>query len=120
MKSNPDVVLHVGGETDMINCRYAEILFQSGDGGSETWRWRVIAPMNSRRSYPGLLKLDHLGDVNVQKVLVAGGAEDTAEILTILCRDEADMGQWTHIKPLNWKFDFTCLTATSDRIIAFG
>ncbi len=105
----------------MCPSRCAEILFQSDDGsGNETWRWRTIAPMNNRRRQAGILSLDHLGDVNVQRVLVAGGNNDTAEILTISCSDEADTGQWTLIEPLKWKFGSTTLTIVDSRILAFG
>ncbi len=76
--------------------------------------------MNNRRRQPGILSLDHLGDVNVQKVLVAGGNNDTSEILTISCSDEADKGQWTLIEPLKWKLGSTILTIVDSRILAFG
>ncbi len=113
-------MLLVGGETDIYLCRCAEILCQSNDGNSVTWRWRTIASMRNRRINPGVLKLDHLGDANVQKVLIAGGRTDTAEILTISCSDEADLGQWTLIETLNRKFECTYLATTSSRILVFG
>ncbi len=113
-------MLHAGGQTDIRFSRCAEMLCWSDDGGSDTWRWRTIAPMNNARSQPGRLRLDYLGDADIQKVLVAGGNNDTAEILTISCSDEADMGQWTLIEPLTRQFNLTFLSATSGRILAFG
>ncbi len=115
-------MLLLGGQSDIYFSRCAEMLFQLDDGGgSETWRWRTLAPMNNERRKPGVLRLDNLGDAKgVQKVLVVGGRTNTAEMLTISCSDEADLGQWTLIEPLRWMTKCAFLAATNRRILAFG
>ncbi len=77
--------------------------------------------MSEGRGSPGVLQLDRLeGDLCIQRVLVAGGGRNTAEILRINCSDASDRGQWTQIGPLSRTLPTTFLVALHGRVLAFG
>ncbi len=112
----PDVVLVVGGANDhnYLNC--AELLYPSQTG--QPWRWRTLTPMHERRYQPGMLLLS--GNEEIQKIVVAGGCKNTAELLTLTWRNTADLGQWTLIAPPPEHFDTTSLVCFNDCILAIG
>ncbi len=112
----PDVVLVVGGanEHDYLNC--AELLYPSQTG--QPWRWRALTPMNEPRFKPGVILLS--GNEETQRILVAGGCKNTAELLKLTWRNTADLGQWTLIAPQPELFDTTSLVCFNGCILAIG
>ncbi len=127
VQSEPEAILVVGGDypfpTEPRRC--AELLTHtagaSGGGrGGDAWRWRQLNPMHEARVWrPGMLLLSSSGG-DRQRVLVAGGRSDTAEILHLSCRDPSDSGQWTLIAPLSTEFCSTSLVEFDNRVFAIG
>ncbi len=77
--------------------------------------------MSEGRGSPGVLQLDRPeDDLCIQRVLVAGGGRNSAEILRINCSDASDRGQWTQIGPLSSELATTFLVALNGRVLAFG
>ncbi len=77
--------------------------------------------MSEGRGSPGVLQLDRPeDDLCIQRVLVAGGGRNSAEILRIDCSDASDRGQWTQIGALNRTLPTTFLVALHGRVLAFG
>ncbi len=73
------------------------------------------------RCRPGVLQLGLPGGIDrIQRVLVAGGWSNTAEILRIDCTGASDRGEWTRIGPLTRELEITYLVALSSRVLAFG
>ncbi len=98
VKQAPDVVLVVGGfKNKSLNC--AELLYDDASQAGQPWRWRQLSPMHETCERPGMLLLS--GNEEIQRILVAGGSNQTAELLTIACRNTSDRGQWTSIAPLS-------------------
>ncbi len=117
VKQAPDVVLVVGGcKNKFLNC--AELLYDDASQAGQPWRWRQLSPMHESRLEPGVLLLSDNEDI--QRILVAGGSNQTAELLTISCTNRADHGQWTSIAPFSRKFYETSLVCFNGRILAFG
>ncbi len=114
VKQTPDAVLVVGGTAG----KCAELLYGDTSQAGQSWRWRTLSPMHERRFKPGMLLLTD--DEQIQRILVAGGRESTAELLTIACTNTSDRGQWTLIAPLSKLFNETSLVCFNGRILAFG
>ncbi len=55
-----------------------------------------------------------------QRVLVAGGGRNTAEILRVDCCDASDLGQWTRSGLLSRPLLVIFLVSQNDRVLAFG
>ncbi len=109
----PDIVLVVGGY-----CKDAELLYVDASQEGQQWQWRKLSSMHNMRVKPGVLLLSDIGDT--KRVLVAGGWENTAELLTVRCTNTGDRGQWTLIAPLSTSFNTTSLVCFNTRILAFG
>ncbi len=123
LHSEPEAVLVVGGNDRSPEVsRCAELLTHragTSGGGGGAWRWRKLNKMHEdRKCWPGMLLLSSGGDR--QRVLVAGGASSTAEILQLSCSDPSDCGQWTRIAPLSTPLIPTFLVQCSNRIFAIG
>ncbi len=124
LQSRPEAILVVGGSEGVSTRKpqYAELLTHTAGasrGGGDAWRWRKLKEMQEDRGWrPGILLLQAGGDR--QRVLVAGGASKTAEILQLSCSDPADSGQWTLIAHLSDILLFTFLVECSNRIFAIG
>ncbi len=124
VQSEPEAILVVGGDSTEAS-RCAELLTHtagaSGGGrGGDAWRWRQLNPMHEARELrPGMLLLSSSGG-DRQRVLVAGGRSDTAEILHLSCRDPSDSGQWTRIAHLSTWFLHASLVEFNKRIFAIG
>ncbi len=117
VKQAPDVVLVIGGNNgNTLNC--AELLYGDASQAGQPWRWRALSPMHKTRLGPGMLLLS--GNEEIQRILVAGGYGQSAELLTISCTDTADSGQWTLIAPLSKPFSRSALVCFNGRIFAFG
>ncbi len=118
---NRDAIVVIGGLTDLIadqekGSQSAFLLVNTPNSGGEPWRWRALSPMTEGRCWPGVLQLDSPGsDDRIQRVLVAGGQQNNAEILEVDCIDVSDGGQWTQIEPLSRKLGLTILVALGDR-----
>ncbi len=83
------------------------------------WQWRQLNKMHDGRDdRSGMLLL--LPGGNKQRVLVAGGASRTAEILQLTCSDTSDIGQWTRIALLTMRFSSPSLVECCSRIFAIG
>ncbi len=125
LQSTPDAVLVAGGfrlHSPEASWRCAELLTHTAGasgGGGDTWRWRKLNEMHEGREHrPGMLLLQARGDRH--RVLVAGGASKTAEILQLSCSDPSDCGQWTRIAPLSTPFLPTSLVEWREHIFAIG
>ncbi len=114
LKQTPDAVLVVGGAAG----KCAELLCGDASQTGQPWRWRKLTPMHTERTKAGVLLLDGNGDI--QRILVAGGWSNTAELLKISCTNTSDRGQWTIIAPLSTFFNETSLVCFNGRILAFG
>ncbi len=123
---NLDAILLIGGLTDLkINpekgSQSAFLLVNTPYSGGQPWRWQTLTPMSDGRCGPGVLQLGPPeGSTRIQRVLVAGGYRDTAEILKVDCTGASDRGQWTQIEPLTRPFEGTLLVAMSARVLIFG
>ncbi len=121
-----DAILVIGGLTDLsFNLAKASqsafLLVNTPHSGSQPWRWRTLTPMSEGRCQPGVLQLDRPeDDLCIQRVLVAGGGRETAEILRVDCTDASDRGQWTQVGHLTRKLYVTFLVALGDHVLAFG
>ncbi len=81
----------------------------------------MLTHMSEGRCRPGVLQLGPPGgNDRIQRVLVAGGWSNTAEILRIDCSDASDRGEWTQIGHLTRELETTFLVALSSRVLAFG
>ncbi len=124
LQSGPEAILVVGGSGIFSSetLRSAELLTHTSGasgGGGDAWQWRKLNKMHEgRRDRPGMLLLLAGGDK--QRVLVAGGASSTAEILQLSCSDPSDCGQLTRIAPLSKRFYDTFLVECSNRILSIG
>ncbi len=116
VKQTPDVVLVVGGYGKKC-LNFAELLYGDASQAGQPWCWRTISQMHESRMRPGMLLLS--GNEEIQRILVAGGCDQSAELLTIACTDTADSGQWTLIAPLSKPFNAT-LVWFHGRLLAFG
>ncbi len=74
--------------------------------------------MHEARVEPVVLLLND--DEKIQRILVAGGYRNTAELLTIACTNPSDRGQWTSIVPLSMSLKVASLVYFNGRILAFG
>ncbi len=113
----PDAVILIGG-LNGHNLHCAELLFADGSSEDETWRWQTLTSMHKTRVKPGLLLQSD--NATIQQILVAGGCDQTAELLTISCKNTLDRGQWTFIRPLVNEFYDITLVCFNDRISAFS
>ncbi len=123
---NRDAILLIGGLTDLkINpqkgSQSAFLLVNTPHSGGQPWRWQTLTPMSDGRCDAGVLQMGPpQGGTRIQRVLVAGGGRETAEILRIDCPDASDHGQWTQIGHLTHKLYATFLVALGDHVLAFG
>ncbi len=126
LKCDRDAIVVVGGvkktEFDPANTwRSAFLLVHTTRSAGEPWRWRKLTHMSEGRCRPGVLQLGPPGgNDRIQRVLVAGGWRNTAEILRIDCTDASDRGEWTRIGPLTRELETAFLVALSSRVLAFG
>ncbi len=90
VKQAPDAVLFVGGTAG----QYVELLCGDASQAGQSWRWRKLSPMHERRFHLLLVHLVSDNEEN-QRILVAGGCNQTVELLTIACKTTSDRGQWT-------------------------
>ncbi len=117
IKQTPDTVLVSGGFSgSKVNCAW--LLYSDAGQAGQPWCWRTLTPMREAREKPGVLLLND--DEEIQKILVAGGCNQTAELLTISCLDTADSGQWTLIAPLSKPFNGSSLVWFDGCMLAFG
>ncbi len=117
VKQTPDVVVVVGGvNKSRLNC--TELLYGNASQTGQSWRWRTLTSMHEAREKSGVLLLND-GE-EIQRILVAGGRNQTAEVLKISCTNAEDRGQWTLIAPLSSAFNETSLVCFNGRILAFG
>ncbi len=126
IKCARDAIVVVGGvkktDFDPANpSRSVFLLINTTRSGGEPWRWRTLTHMSEGRCRPGVLQLGPPGgNDRIQRVLVAGGWRNTAEILRIDCTDASDRGEWTRIGPLTRELEITFLVALSSPVLTFG
>ncbi len=126
IKCDRNAIVVLGGvkETDFDPANSspsAFLLIHTNRSGGEPWRWRTLSPMSEGRCRPGVLQLGPPGgNDRIQRVLVAGGWSNTAEILRIDCTDASDRGEWTRIAPLTRELEITFLVTLSNSLLAFG
>ncbi len=119
-------IMVVGGRTEAgmdpaSFSPHAFLLVQTSRRWIKPWRWRALSPMSEGRCWAGVLQLGSPGsDDRTQRVLVAGGGRNTAEILRVDCCDASDLGQWTRIGLLSRPLSVTFLVSQNDRVLAFG
>ncbi len=119
-----DAIIIIGGQRGILFAPAAlleRVFLLVRPRNSEPWQWRALSPMCDGRGSPGMLQMGPPGESpRIQRVLVAGGWRDTAEILKVDCTDASDRGQWTRIGRLSRTLKATTLIALNDRVLVFG
>ncbi len=121
-----DAIIVIGGQRGLFFekaklLQSVFLLIRQPSSRGETWGWRALSPMSEGRGSPGVLQIGPPGgNDRIQRVLVAGGWRNTAEVLRIDCCDASDCGQWTQIGPLTHELERAFLVILGDRILVFG